>query len=78
MNTSNESNQRFVICIRNDDYEASLELRKVYQVIPDGEATNNHMLRVTDESGEDYLYPAEFFMLIELPEAVRKALVRAA
>jgi hypothetical protein len=78
MNTSNESNQRFVICIRNDDYEASLELRKVYQVIPDVEATNNHMLRVTDESGEDYLYPAEFFMLIELPEAVRKALVRAA
>lgn len=78
MNTLNESNQRFVICIRNDDYEASLELRKVYQVIPDVEATNNHMLRVTDESGEDYLYPAEFFMLIELPEAVRRALVHAA
>ena len=78
MNTPNESNQRFVICIRNDDYEASLELRKVYQVIPDVEAANSHMLRITDESGEDYLYPAEFFMLIELPEAVRKALVRAA
>ncbi len=78
MSTSIESNQRFVICIRNDAYEASLELRKVYQVIPDVEATNNHMLRVTDESGEDYFYPAEFFMLIELPEAVRKALVRAA
>jgi hypothetical protein len=78
MNTSNESNQRFVICIRNDDYEVSLELRKVYQVIPDAEAANNRMLRVTDESGEDYLYPAEFFMSIELPEAVRKALVHAA
>lgn len=78
MNTPNESNQRFVICIRNDDYEVSLELRKVYQVIPDAEAANNHMLRVTDESGEDYLYPAKFFMSIELPEAVRKALVHAA
>jgi hypothetical protein len=78
MNTSNESEQRFAVCIRNDDYEASLEMRKIYQVIPDTEAASHHMLRVIDESGDDYLYPDEFFMLVELPEAVRKALVRAA
>ena len=78
MNTSNEPEQAFAICIRNDDYEASLEMRKIYQVIPDVEAASHHLLRVIDESGDDYLYPDEFFMLVELPEAVRKALVRAA
>ena len=64
-------------CIRNDDHEVSLEIRKIYQIIPDAAATNNHMRRVIDESGEDSLYPADFFMLIELPKAARKTLVRA-
>lgn len=78
MNIPNESDLRFAICIRNDGYEASLEMRKIYPILPDAEAASHHMLRVIDESGEDYLYPDDFFMLIELPEAVRKALVRAA
>lgn len=78
MNISNESDLRFAICIRNGDYLASLELRKVYPVLPDAEAASHQMLRVIDESGEDYLYPEAFFMLIELPEAVRRAVIRAA
>jgi hypothetical protein len=78
MSISNESEQAFAVCIRNDDYEASLDIRKIYQVMPDREAASHHLLRVIDESGDDYLYPDEFFMLVELPEAVRKALVRAA
>ncbi len=78
MNIPNESDLRFAICIRNDDYKASLELRKVYPVLPDPDAARHHMLRVIDESGEDYLYPNDFFMLVELPEAVRRAVMRAA
>lgn len=78
MNIPNESDLRFAICIRNDDYLASLELRKVYPVLPGAEAASHHMLRVIDESGDDYLYPEAFFMLVELPEAVRRAVMRAA
>ncbi|MBU1191272.1 MAG: hypothetical protein KKA36_05590 [Gammaproteobacteria bacterium] len=78
MNIPNESDLRFAICIRNDDYQASLELRKVYPVLNDADAARHHMLRVIDESGEDYLYPDDFFMLVELPEAVRRAVMRAA
>lgn len=78
MNIPDESDLRFAICIRNDNYPASLELRKVYPVLPDAEAASHHMLRVIDESGEDYLYPDEFFVLVDLPEAVRRAVMRAA
>lgn len=78
MNIPNESDVRFAICIRNDDYPASLELRKVYPVLPDAEAASHRMLRVIDESGEDYLYPGDLFMLVELPEAVCRAVMRAA
>lgn len=78
MNIPDESDLRFAICIRNDNYPASLELRKVYPVLPDAEAASHRMLRVIDESGEDYLYPDDFFMLVELPEAVRRAVMRAA
>lgn len=78
MNIPNESELRFAICIRNDDYPASLELRKVYPVLPDADAASDHMLRVIDESGEDYLYPDDFFVLVELPDAVRRAVLRAA
>jgi len=78
MNIPNESELRFAICIRNDDYPASLELRKVYPLLPDADAASDHMLRVIDESGEDYLYPDDFFVLVELPDAVRRAVLRAA
>ena len=64
-----------MVCIRSEGYEISLELRKIYQTIPDTGAERQDLLRVIDESGEDYLYPAEFFLPIELPKAVEKALV---
>jgi hypothetical protein len=64
----------FVGCVRNEGYEASLELRKIYQVIPDTRAARRHLLRVIDESGEDYLYPQNFFLPMDLPKAVEKAL----
>lgn len=63
---------RFLICIKNDGYAASLELRKVYQLMPDAEATDRHFVRVIDESGEDYLYPEDFFVPIQLPQAAER------
>jgi len=63
----------FVVCVRNEGYEASLELCKIYQAIPDAGAARHHLLRVIDESGEDYLYPQDFFLPIELPKAIEKA-----
>lgn len=71
-------NQKFVICIKNDDYPASLEIRKLYQVISDPDAEKNHHLRVIDESGEDYLYPEEYFLSINLPHATGQAIIKAA
>ncbi len=59
---------RFVLCINNDSYEASLELRKIYRVVEDSKAEEKALVRVIDESGEDYLYPADFFVPIEIPE----------
>jgi hypothetical protein len=69
---------RFAVCISNENYEASLELHKIYRVIPDEDAEVDGDLRVIDESGEDYLYPAEWFVFIELPHVLERALVRAA
>ena len=65
---------RFAVCINNEDYEVSLELRKIYRILPDAQAAAHHYLRVIDESGEDYLYPEHYFIPIELPEAVEEAL----
>jgi hypothetical protein len=65
--------KRFVICAKNDGYPASLEVRKVYQTLPDLAARNHGLIRVIDESGEDYLYPDSFFAPIELPSALKKA-----
>lgn len=59
----------FVVCIKNEDYPASLEVRKIYQVMPDPHAAEHQFMRVIDESGEDYLYPAAYFVPIELPHA---------
>jgi len=68
---------KFVICVRNGDAE-DLEVRKIYQVIPDEDASTDGLLRIVDESGEDYLYPADLFIQIELPQAIEKALLPAA
>jgi len=71
-------NQLFVICIDNEEYPASLERRKLYEVIPDGDAESLGQLRVKDESGEDYLYPKELFVSVDLPSSTEKAVVSAA
>ena len=57
-----------VVCINNEGYSVSLERRKLYVTMPDAEATKHGQLRVIDESGEDYLYPQEFFVAVELPQ----------
>ena len=62
---------RFVICVKNAKYPASLELRKIYRVLRDADAAEYGLLRVVDESGEDYLYPANGFVPIDLPSAAR-------
>ncbi len=67
--------KQFAICIRHEGYEASLELRKIYQAIPDIAAERHHLLRVVDESGEDYLYPEDFFLSVDLPKSVEKILL---
>ena len=69
---------KFVICTRNTGYEVSLELRKLYLVIPDSGANSHDQIRVVDESGEDYLYPTSFFIPIDLPASVAKLLAHAA
>jgi len=69
---------KFVVCLKNKDYAASLELRKLYQVISDEAAAKLRQIRVIDESGEDYLYPEEYFVAVELPQAAEKAVRRAA
>ncbi|HKJ67615.1 MAG TPA: hypothetical protein VKA68_06630 [bacterium] len=66
---------QFVLCIRNDEYPASLERGKVYQVPGDTVSEEQHLIRIIDESGEDYVYPQEFFVEIDLPQAARDALV---
>jgi hypothetical protein len=73
-----KATNRFAVCINNADYPASLELHKIYRVLPDDDAAASGDLRVIDESGEDYLYPAEYFVLVQLPRAVEKSLLRAA
>jgi hypothetical protein len=67
----------FVVCLRNDGYWGSLELHKIYRVILDPEAESDGDLRILDESGEDYLYPKDWFVHIELPEAVAASVMRA-
>ena len=68
---------QFAVCINNAGYPASLVLRKLYQVLTDDKAAEHHQLRVIDESGEDYLYPENFFVRIEVPQAVEKELTSA-
>ena len=73
-----KNSHRFVICVHNDGNPASLEVRKLYQVIPDEKAAKRHLLRVVDESGEDYLYPEDYFVAVKLPQAVGRAVLNAA
>lgn len=72
-----ETEPQFALCIRNDDYSVSLERHKIYRVLPDKDAVQENELRVIDESGEDYLFPASYFMLLSLPPAIQEALLVA-
>ena len=69
---------RFVVCVKNKDYAASLELRKLYQVVADEAAAKFHQIRVIDESGEDHVYPEEYFVAVQFPQAAERAVRRAA
>jgi len=68
------SKKMFVVCIKNEGYAASLELRKIYEVLQDDLAADHQMIRVIDESCEDYLFPVDFFISIDLPKPVEQAL----
>ena len=72
-----KNKKHFVICLDNTDYKASLIVRKMYEVVPDPQAEKDDMLRVIDESGEDYLFEASRFISIELPAEVERALIAA-
>ena len=63
----------FVLCVRDGGYPASLEIRKVYRVLPDADGVADGLIRVVDESGEDYLYPKDLFVSIDLPPAAQPA-----
>ena len=69
---------RFVVCIDNSSYEASLELHKIYQVVPDLDGLEDGDLRVIDESGEDYLYSTDRFFAIDIPEPLERAMLKQA
>jgi hypothetical protein len=68
----------FVVCVQNAGDPVSLERRKIYVAIPDQGAEKHGLLRIVDESGDDYLYPRKFFRPIDLPQSLKKALLAAA
>jgi hypothetical protein len=72
------STRQLVVCVKNEGYAASLEKRKLYVTLRDTAAEKHGLLRIIDESGEDYLYPKLFFRPIALPQSVRKAILAAA
>lgn len=76
MKEEQELTYHFAVCINNQNYPASLELHKIYRILPDEEASLNGDLRVIDESGEDYLYAADYFVFIDVPEAIKASLLQ--
>lgn len=70
-------NIEFVVCIKSEP-DSDLQIRKIYQVLPDEKSEEEDYIRVIDESGEDYLYPAAYFFHVEVPQAAEDALLRAA
>ena len=76
MSTSSNLELQAVVCIDNDGCPASLELHKIYRALPDAGASAQGDLRVVDESGEDYLFPASAFVPIQVPDRVRTSLLK--
>lgn len=77
MKRTKSSTPRFAVCVDNSGYRASLELYKIYRVLPDEDAAKEGDLRIIDESGEDYLYPSTRFVVIELPRELERAILKA-
>ena len=77
MKTDKRSMPRFAICVDNSEYPASLELHKIYRVLPDEDAEKEGDLRIIDDSGEDYLFPADYFVLVDLPRVTIRALKKS-
>jgi hypothetical protein len=72
-----ESTQpRFAVCIDNSAYPDDLTVRTIYQVLPDESAARSNCMRIVDETGEDYLYPADLFVFIDLPLEAQKAFIQ--
>ena len=69
--------RRYAVCISNKGNEASLERNKLYVVLPDADAESDGLVRIVDEDGEDYLYPAKWFVAVEVPKAVEASLRKA-
>jgi hypothetical protein len=69
--------RQLVVCVENDGYAASLERRKIYVALRDAAAEKHNLLRIVDESGEDYLYPKAFFRAIALPQSIKRAVLAA-
>ena len=74
---SESTQTRFAVCINNSAYPDDLKIRTIYQVLADESAARSNYIRVVDETGEDYLYPAELFVLIDVPLEAQKALMQA-
>ncbi len=72
----NEKDRQFVLCIKNEGCD-DLEIRKIYEVLPDENAAKDDYIRIIDESGEDYLYPSDYFYPVEIAANVRETLLRA-
>ena len=72
MTTRNRKRRRYVICLSNEGFKASLEVRKVYVALPEPRSEQHGLTRVVDESGEDYLYPSRLFAEIDLPTSAAR------
>ena len=77
MRPKKKPSRRFAVCIKNDGNEASLERNKLYVILPDRRADADGLVRVIDEDGEDYLYPAEWFVAVDVPKLVEHSLLKA-
>ena len=74
--TGRSARPRYVLCVKNRGYAASLEWKKIYRRLDDAGARGHGLIRVVNESGQDYLYPASYFVAIAVPERARRALTR--
>lgn len=73
-----ENPKHFAVCVHNEEHEESLELRKIYEILDDPAAAEHNMVRVIDEEGEDYLYPRDWFLSIQLPHEIEEAILELA